>query len=385
MAVQKTEKTNDPESGKKPTKPKVTKVKSGNKVTKVRKGLPRSNEPVVLPDEVTFLKQPTLVTLMKYDFTVSELRIFLSIIEELQVPIEESLTKKVEPEQLTLFQEFKDSDSIYIPIPTKNFGFTPDRYRELKQTLKKMVTIPVELDVKDPISGEDSWLIKGMFEAIVPKDRYKRHITIKIHKDIAKYLINVDKGFTKFIKEIATNVSNKYAVRIYMFISSWKDKGGVRLSYDKFRSWLQLEDKYQNFKDLYKRVIRPAYEALHEKADCWFELEEEYSSPDAKEPAYLNFKIIKAAATVHEKEKLELQRRNIEGLLFRRFQMEDKHIQQVLKLVTLENVMLVLEKIGEVANYISDNPGKIKNKPEYALTSILKVFKTYDEYQEIKE
>ena len=44
-----------------------------------------------------------------------------------------------------------------------------------------------------------------------------------------------------------------------MLISSWKEKGGFSIYVDRFRKFLKLEDKYPEFKDLYKRVIRPVY------------------------------------------------------------------------------------------------------------------------------
>ena len=53
-----------------------------------------------------------------------------------------------------------------------------------------------------------------------------------------------------------------------MLISSWKEKGGFSIYVDRFRKFLKLEDKYPEFKDLYKRVIRPVYDDLFEQADC---------------------------------------------------------------------------------------------------------------------
>ena len=62
-------------------------------------------------------------------------------------------------------------------------------------------------------------------------------------------LLNVDKGFTQFIKEIAFNASSKYTIRLYMLISSWKNKGGFSIDMGKFRKWLKLENKYNDYKD----------------------------------------------------------------------------------------------------------------------------------------
>lgn len=365
--------------------PKNTKIetkKSGKTVE--RQALPRTNLPVKLPDDYTLLKQPTMVTLMRSDLSLNALRILLALIEKLQDPMEVILTKKAVPEQLSLFTEAKDTEYIYIPIPIKDFGFTPDRYGELKSALTKMATIPVELDIKDPISGEDSILIKGMFEAIIPKDKYKRTVTLKIDKQTAKHLISVDKGFTKFIKEIAYNAKNKYTVRIYMLISNFKDVGGKKIFYKDFRSLLQLGTKYKEYKDLYKRVIKPAYIELHENADCWFELSEEYKSGE-KEPYCLNFKIIRATLSAKDKEALAVRKKNIEGMLFHHFQMTNKEIEDILLHITLENQTRVYERLLEIKGYLNDHKENIADPKKYARSAIMNLFEqTFDDYEEIK-
>lgn len=364
-----------------PGKTKVEKKKSG-RIEKERQPLPRTNLPVKLPDDYTLLKQPTMVTLMRSDLSLNGLRILLALIEKLQDPMETLLTKKLVPEQLTLFSDAKESDHIFIPIPIKDFGFTTDRYYELKKSLTKMATIPVELDVKDPITGDDSILIKGMFEAIIPKDRYKRSITLKIDKQTAKHLLGVDKGYTKYIKEIAFNAKNKYTVRIYMLISNFKDVGGKKILFKDFRNLLQLGNKYKDYKDLYKRVIKPAYIELHENADCWFELKEEYK-PGEKEPYCLNFKIIKALLSAKDKEALNIRKRNIESMLFTHFQMSSKDIEEILFHVTLDNQANILDRLVQIKTYVNEHKAEIADVKKYAKTSIMNLFEPFDSYEEV--
>ena len=74
-------------------------------------------------------------------------------------------------------------------------------------------------------------------------------------REVAKVFINVDRGFTRYIKEIALRAQSRYTIRMYMLISSWKEKGGFSIYVDRFRKFLKLEDKYPEFKDLYRRVI----------------------------------------------------------------------------------------------------------------------------------
>ena len=346
-------------------------------ITKEWEPLPRTNAPVILPDTVTLIKQPTIVTMMRADFLLLQYKIFVSLMEKLQIAVNESISKKITPQQLSLFQEFKESNNIAVQIPIKNFGLPADRYGELKEALKKMVTLPVELDITDPITGEPAWLIKGLFEAIMPK-KYSRYVTLLIDKKIAASLVDVqNQGFTKYLKEVVMKAQNKYTIKIYLLISSWKSKGGFFMSMEEFREYLMIKNKYKDFKDLLKRVIRPAYEELHEKADCWFEMSADYREGE-KEPFRLHFKIITAAATIQEREVFASQKKSVEGMLFRHFAMQGKHIQPLLAKITTGNIQAAMAKLGELKDYILDNRNKIENVTEYAMQAMLNFFADWE-------
>lgn len=138
-------------------------------IVRVRKGLPRTNQPVILPENPTWIKQSNIVTLMSYDFKTLQMRVLISLIEKIQGAIEESITKKVSVEQLTLFQEFKDKEKIFFTLKYKDLGITPDQYPDVRLALKHLATIPVEFDAKDPTTGADSWAVTGLFKAYIPK------------------------------------------------------------------------------------------------------------------------------------------------------------------------------------------------------------------------
>jgi len=85
-------------------------------------------------------------------------------------------------------------------------------------------------------------------------------VTLLIDKKIAASLVDVqNQGFTKYLKEVVMKAQNKYTIKIYLLISSWKSKGGFFMSMEEFREYLMIKNKYKYFKDLLKRVIRPAY------------------------------------------------------------------------------------------------------------------------------
>lgn len=333
-------------------------------IIKTRKGLPRTNKPVKLPDNPTWLKQPNLITLMCFDYKVIQLRIMICLFERIQSLIEERINGKLY-EQMLPFIEFQDNRKVLFPILYSELGVEPSQYREVKTLLKELSTIPVELDTKDPVTGADSWAVSGLLKAYIPKTKWSKQFTIEVEEDILKEFINVDKGFTRYIKEIAYSTNSKYTLRLYLLISSWKDKGGFSIKMDKFRKWLRLENKYSSYKDLYKRIIRPVYEELHEKANCWFEVAEVYLNSSDEEPYKLNFKVIKSALSITERELLETRIKMFREMATYHLRMQPAQIDKIIKLINFSNYQFAIDKIGALATYLNENWKTIKHPAEY--------------------
>ncbi|GHT53704.1 RepB family plasmid replication initiator protein [Bacteroidia bacterium] len=339
-------------------------------IVKVRRGMPRTNKPVKLPDKITWLKQSNIITLMAYDFKTLQIRVLISVIEKIQQAMEESI-HKVPVEQLSLFKEYTNDKTISFVLQYRDLGIETYQYNEVRAALKQLASIPVELDTTDPITGAPSWAVTGLLKAYIPKVTHSRQFTVEIDKEIAKAFVNVDAGFTRFIKEIAFSTQSKYTVRFYFLISSWKDKGGFSIYTDKLRKWLMLGDKYPQYKSLYQRIIRPVYEELFEKANCWFEMAEVFKEGET-EPYKLNFKVIKSALSKKEEDALNLQIKNITNILTSYFKMEDKHLKQLIPLINLGNTGIVLEKITYLHEYLNKNFDTISAIPEYCLQALIK-------------
>ncbi|BAD51374.1 replication initiation protein [Bacteroides fragilis] len=350
------------------------KVIINGEVVKQRKGLPRTNKPVELPSNPTWLKQPNIITLMNFDYKVIQLRILICLLERIQSYIEDAINGKGF-EQMLPFEEFKAEKKVAFAIQYSELGVDASEYREVKKLLKELSVIPVELDTIDPITGADSWAVTGLLKAYIPKTKYTKQFTLEIEQEILKAFINVDKGFTRYIKEIAFSTNSKYTLRMYMLMSSWKDKGGFSIRLDKFRKWLHLGVKYPKYRDLYKRIIRPVYEELHEAANCWFEVAEIYQYPGDDEPYKLNFKVIKSAPSKAEQEKLNLQIKAFTNMAALHLRMEDKHIKEVTKLITLSNCSYAMEKVCYLAEYLKENWATIKHPAEYCTKALIDTLK----------
>ena len=152
------------------------------KVQMKRKSLPRTDKSIQLPSNTIWLKQSNLITLMNMDYSVIQLRTLICVVEKIQGIMEEVLLGR-RFEQLTLFPELQSQGKLTLMIKYADLGVKPYQYREVKSMLRELATIAVELDSKDPISGDDCWTIKGFMTPYVRENAYSKFFIIDVDRD----------------------------------------------------------------------------------------------------------------------------------------------------------------------------------------------------------
>jgi hypothetical protein len=263
-----------------------------------------AQNPIIL-NGATILRQPFgLPFNAQLVLNVNQAKILVKFIERLQTPIEQTITNphyRKDPFQLPLFQEDAGS-SIQLDFELSEFGVNKVNYLKLKQDFLSLKNFNV---VKDTIyynklinERVEASELKNLISSVILPKKYERYISVRIDKDVAKLLVNVGElGYTKYLLEVAMSSTSKYTLLVYQLISSWKEKGGFKWTIEYFKKYLGISDKYDNWKDLNARVIRPAYEELFEKADIWFEYKMEKKD---KKPYMLNVKIVQGYYKVSE-------------------------------------------------------------------------------------
>lgn len=339
------------------------------KIQMKRTSLPKTYRNLQLPSNPIWLKQSNLITLMNMDYSVIQLRTLICVVEKIQGIMEEVLLGR-RFEQLSLFPELQSQGKLTLMIKYADLGVKPYQYREVKSMLRELATIAVELDSKDPISGDDCWTIKGLMTPYVRENAYSKFFTIDVDRDIVKIFLEINCGFTKYMKQIAFRSQSKYTIRIYSLISAWKMKGGFSIRLDKFRKWLGLQSKYPSYNDLFRRTIKVAYEELHENADCWFEVAEIYEGPFSKEPYKLNFTVVSTLLIESEKAIYEKGIESIGNMLRSHLFMSEQKVSCIVKMISPENIQSAMLKLTELISYVKENGNKIKHPDEYCEKSM---------------
>lgn len=334
---------------------------------------------VILPG-FTEIYQPNRVTNGKHkSLSLLQSRILLSLIKELQKAIMASMNGK-NWMQLNLF-EISERGLIRVPLRLKEIT-KPNHYSEVYEATLQLAKIQIKL----PSSiSKDYYCITVLFPKVhfpVIENNYSI-IYVELFREVTKKLIEIDVTssgrpgfFTKYLYEVVMSAKNKYTYKLYMLISSWKTKGGFRISLLNLKELLGVaHDQYTNYREFKKRILQPVQKDLEYKSDCWFNCNiSGFEERSYKKVEYLNFKIIIPARPDVIREKKE----HLLHLLKTHFQFTDSHVKEISPLlngiIDNESMEYILNKLHEIKEYISrrrGGKGKISSVPSYTL-SILK-------------
>lgn len=317
----------------------------------VKRNIPTDLIPI---EEETWLLQPIAVTMMRHDYSLIQIRILVTIVEYMQTKLHKILNKdKMEPE---IFSDVElDIDGrLEIKTMFKTLGVDPNHYPQLRQSLKMLAAIPVEIPYKT-VDGRSYLKVTNLCDVYIPEDAgvYEKYAVLKIDRTVAKRLVSLDLGYHKLGKQIVFACRNRYTQRIYMFIGSWLDKGTTRIKTAEFRKMLRLETNYKKFSDFTRRVLEPAKDELQSLAengfcDCYFDYEKRYNQGQrGGEPDELVFHIHRPKGRLNQqlKDVSEMQRGQFADMLVRYFGFDQSVAKKMSERVTPTNYEEAVTKL----------------------------------------
>jgi plasmid replication initiation protein len=223
---------------------------------------------------------------------------------------------------------------------------------------------------------EDPILVKG-----------KSVLNIYIPKNVAPYLINIDKTnegkareYHHYLYEVVMSSKKKYTFKLYWLISQWKNNtgGGFRILYQDLRNILGLgQQEYADYSDFKRRILLPAQQELTGKADCWFNCTTAgFEYREGKKVTALNFKVI---FPVLETE-IEENKHKLIYWLKTQLKLNNEHIQYlspIFPFLSNERYTAITTKCVALIDLYYKRLGgekEIKDLPSYIAFSLLKEF-----------
>ena len=318
-------------------------------------------------DVMNWLRVPNTIVQMSGGFSLLQLRFIITIIAQMQDFIKEREHLKRDKniridinEVISIFKGNLKGD-VVIDIPLRECGVKAYQYGELRNAVKQMNSIPVEI-------GDKKY---NQLFSVETSEKYSKYITIRISKEMLLNFINTDKGFTRFTREGAMSVRNKYSIRIYLLAASWRERGVCRVSYANLRKWLGIDSKYKEFKDFNRRVLKASAKELSKVADCWFETDEIVRDSHRK-PQSIRFSIVRGKLSIVEMERFTLQSNQLYNLLRNHLKFKNEHIEELRPYVNFGTIKSLLAKTVSLFPIIDKNITTITNIPNYCLKSLIK-------------
>lgn len=140
-------------------------------------------------------------------------------------------------------------------------GIEHNAHRELYKAADALFKSSITLiDEKEEI--ELYWIQKK-----VKKLKGEGKITLVWSDDVLKYISQLRSRFTSYKLRDIADLQSSHSIRMYELLMKFSDTGVRKISIKDFKSALGISDKYEQYKDLNKWVIKPAIKELSKKLD----------------------------------------------------------------------------------------------------------------------
>lgn len=348
----------------------ATPKKRGRKSTKVK--LPEGLIPI---EDETWLLAPLTLTLMRHNYTSVQNKVLMSILECLQ-NILRNMLNQTGVQSLADIQRGEianEKGGLSFNLEFKNFGIDRNHYNELRSSLRMLPGIPVEIPFKSK-EGKRYRKVTSLCDVFIPEEKYKTYVVVHIDKEVAEKLVSFELGWHRLGKEVVTSSNNKYTQRIYMYITAWTRVGRSYMSSQELRRWLQLEDKYKEFRKLAARVLDPAQKELEELAkagycDCYFTYQKRYTGiRKSGEPDQIEFRIFKSPKLANNEEQAvyDRQHSHLQEMIIKHFGFTQQEIENLMKRINEQNINEMFTKVSSIYMLVkNDKAGEIKDIKAY--------------------
>ena len=101
----------------------------------------------------------------------------------------------------------------------------------------------------------------------ISKVKGEGSVIITWSDDVLKYISSLQSRFTSYKLRYIATLQSGHSIRLYELLMKFKSTGERVIYLNDFKSSLGLSDKYYQFKELNKFVIKPSIKELNERSD----------------------------------------------------------------------------------------------------------------------
>ena len=90
-------------------------------------------------------------------------------------------------------------------------------------------------------------------------------ISLSFPKKLHPFLCDLKSEYTSYRIGQVSHLKSNYSIRLFELILQFKRTGEREITLKKLRTWFRIEEKYKNFRDVIKRIIKPSLKELNDK------------------------------------------------------------------------------------------------------------------------
>lgn len=272
----------------------------------------------------SWLIQPMAVSTMYQSFELSQIRAMLTIIRNMQGPINAVINGADPKGQLELFKQndfgFDNElvkDGVVIEMKMREITSDHSQYKAIREVLQKMSELKISYMYRNS-DGRDLMVVEPFIQKfIVPTGKQRIHsIHVVLSQTIAEMIIRTD-GYSwhKILENVILESSNTSTQNLYLYLSAMRAKnrskefdvetaelrkqvGTTKFIYDENNRVIGEKVGYKQWGMFVKNVLEPAHDELlskfkADKSDICFEWCPVYAVGKAKkgEPRAVHFSI----------------------------------------------------------------------------------------------
>lgn len=331
--------------------------------------VPESNIPVKAVDITSYtkIKHPNLFIDMRSAYSYTQFIALFRIAISLQPIIQTNFNNPNNAISIRSKNVYwdKESRTVEIVLPLRDFGVKPEHYNALERALLDMSRISVTFPQKSALTNEELTATGGLCHvAIERRNKRRQNAHFFFHEQIVQTIINPRNGFSQILKETVEKVSSIYTAKLYFNICRWADKGQWVVTYLELRSILNVDStKYNSYHDFRKRILKSSADALMNKTNYWFTFYERFPQR-SKVPDIIYFTIHNGQLNDQEKRDYENRMNRIKDISSH-LGISPRSMNPIIEKITPQNSRYIYEKHNELLAYIGENETLITNRAAY--------------------
>lgn len=335
------------------------------------------------PGQSDELYQANSVAYIEADLKINHLRILMAIILHLQGAIRFKVGRTVKRSGIPdVFLPPPGPDTRLgkvriLEIPVSDFHFGRTNGARLRECLEELRSTRI-------IFPTGSAYLLDIFPGLIAGytvTPYARTIKIHLLEPMISRLLLTEEGYSHYSHSKALTLTNKYTVRLYWLICSWRNRGGFVITLDALKKLLQLNPGYDKYSNIVTRVLAPSRDELRSRFPIWF-LFREYTAADG-----IRRIVFKIKQTLHPEEEKRLKS-DANDFFFKALAqsgIRPDSLWDLLGTLETEDLKPISRKLTELLSHIRSHP-EIHHPADYLRASLQAWLNNWSaRYQDISE